>query len=724
MDPEVLQNVANAVMVMQDPSAPAETKHEAFEYFNAFKDQAQDAPAYGLYMASIQEQSMIADHNDLIRHFGLQLLEHCVQHRWDSYAQEQKEEMKQALLHNLIMRGTFPLLQERPFIMEKIASLVSEVAIREWPQRWPDFLDILLEIAANSSTQTYIVLTCLKTFTETIFQFSDALTNQRRNDLVRSHLRLMLVVALVASFNNLPTAEEHQEQLQTLFGAILQEWLNLEHIVSSPEQLVEYGGLNQPMVDNQNNRTMMMTILGSLATALSNTKPRPAPYAKATPNGNGGCDSGGIGSAFPSQALCELALPLVLSLVRTLHTLETQACTALSGELRVLLGLRRSDMLLHLPNVVDESARQMDPHLLWVDRSQLWLASLRTNVYTILQSCAKHGILYYEGVLPMFADTVMTGLDEMSSHNWKAFFRHVVAPFEQYIPRSPPALDAATAVLGQLYASAAAFLERALPPIEAADQAAANGNAREAPQATMASSFLTAEQREIVDDALRSTAADAVLVHFHQMLSDHCQPAADKGKDEIFVSPLATYFLFSDATALAIIRITQVALTRGSGSLAKRAASCVSRIVRTTAGNDVYRGVVQQQLLPATLKAMFHHGQHQEYLTDFVNLLMRCIDVLQPEDIPDAFGSIPNLDVEAIQRYYSEVQSGHLKSVKSKRNQLKKLFQSCIGLHVSQWASDRVKVLNLPEKLFLSSKQRRSTQDSDDVTVLPDFFDA
>ena len=72
----------------------------------------------------------------------------------------------------------------------------------------------------------------------------------------------------------------------------------------------------------------------------------------------------------------------------------------------------------------------------------------------------------------------------------------------------------------------------------------------------------------------------------------------------------------------------------------------------------------------------------------------------------------------------AQVRSGQLKNQKSKRNQLKKLFHSCIGLHVSQWAADRVKVLNLPEKLFLASKHQAAQEDEEDVAVLQSFFDS
>ena len=134
----------------------------------------------------------------------------------------------------------------------------------------------------------------------------------------------------------------------------------------------------------------------------------------------------------------------MFGLLTTLHTLETQACDVLPGDLRMLVGMRRSEMILHLPNPPDDAARQMDSFSLWLDRSQLWLATLRSHVYSVVESSAKCGLLYREDVLAAFLEAALTGLGEMSANNMKAFLRHVVAPFEQYMPRAPPGLPVAT----------------------------------------------------------------------------------------------------------------------------------------------------------------------------------------------------------------------------------------------------------------------------------------
>lgn len=63
-----------------------------------------------------------------------------------------QEQVKQAMLQ--LMQNSVQDWQQEPlFIRTKIGKLVAEVAKREYPQRWPEFLDIMLQV-------TTVVLLC------------------------------------------------------------------------------------------------------------------------------------------------------------------------------------------------------------------------------------------------------------------------------------------------------------------------------------------------------------------------------------------------------------------------------------------------------------------------------------------------------------------------------------------------------------------------------------
>ena len=63
---------------------------------------------------------------------------------------------------------------------EKIAAVVSEIAKRDWPQRWPEFMDCLQRLEAMGATQfSYVNKRSGKTATMPYWIFSaEALDDQ------------------------------------------------------------------------------------------------------------------------------------------------------------------------------------------------------------------------------------------------------------------------------------------------------------------------------------------------------------------------------------------------------------------------------------------------------------------------------------------------------------------------------------------------------------------
>ncbi len=47
----------------------------------------------------------------------------------------------------IVKQGTKDLLEEQPFIKEKVATIIVEIAKRDWPQQWADLLNTLVQIS-------------------------------------------------------------------------------------------------------------------------------------------------------------------------------------------------------------------------------------------------------------------------------------------------------------------------------------------------------------------------------------------------------------------------------------------------------------------------------------------------------------------------------------------------------------------------------------------------
>lgn len=98
---QIAEELARAVELTMDPCVPQQKRVEAYVACERFKETSPVCVQCGLYLA----QQNNASH--FVRHFGLQLMEHCVKYRWNQISQEEKLFIKVRLIQNLslIFRG-------------------------------------------------------------------------------------------------------------------------------------------------------------------------------------------------------------------------------------------------------------------------------------------------------------------------------------------------------------------------------------------------------------------------------------------------------------------------------------------------------------------------------------------------------------------------------------------------------------------------------------------
>eukprot|EP00026_Physarum_polycephalum_P001024 Phypoly_transcript_01025.p1 GENE.Phypoly_transcript_01025~~Phypoly_transcript_01025.p1 ORF type:complete len:1165 (+),score=182.52 Phypoly_transcript_01025:289-3495(+) len=94
---------------------------------------------------------------------------------------------------SILARGTKDMMVEQIYIKEKVATLVVEIAKRDWPQQWDDLLNNLVQISMMGDTQAELILLVLRTLPDEIVVFNDTtttsssssvLTEQRKKDLM------------------------------------------------------------------------------------------------------------------------------------------------------------------------------------------------------------------------------------------------------------------------------------------------------------------------------------------------------------------------------------------------------------------------------------------------------------------------------------------------------------------------------------------------------------
>ncbi|XP_006882200.1 PREDICTED: exportin-5 [Elephantulus edwardii] len=242
------EQLVKAVTVMMDPSSTQRYRLEALKFCEEFKEKCPICVPCGLRLA---EKTQIA----IVRHFGLQILEHVVKFRWNSMSRLEKFYLKNSVME-LIANGTLSILEEENHIKDVLSRIVVEMIKREWPQHWPDMLVELDTLSKQGETQTELVMFILLRLAEDVVTFQ-TLPPQRRRDIQQTLTQNMgrifsfLLNTLQENLNKYrqvktDTSQESKAQanyrvgvaaLNTLAGYI--DWVSMNHITAENCKLLE-----------------------------------------------------------------------------------------------------------------------------------------------------------------------------------------------------------------------------------------------------------------------------------------------------------------------------------------------------------------------------------------------------------------------------------------------------------------------------------------------------
>uniref|UniRef100_A0A8C5MZE0 Exportin 5 n=1 Tax=Leptobrachium leishanense TaxID=445787 RepID=A0A8C5MZE0_9ANUR len=189
----------------------------------------------------------------VVRHFGLQVLEHVIKFRWNDMSGEDKLCLKDSVM-GLISNGMHPVLEEGAHIKNVFARIVVEMIKREWPQNWPDMLSELDALTKKGEVQTELVMFILLRLAEDVVTFQ-SLPPQRRRDIHSTMTQSMdklfafMLGILQESVTQYQLQKNYPAQtgqglcrvavaaLNTLAGYI--DWVPITHIVADNCKLLE-----------------------------------------------------------------------------------------------------------------------------------------------------------------------------------------------------------------------------------------------------------------------------------------------------------------------------------------------------------------------------------------------------------------------------------------------------------------------------------------------------
>ncbi|XP_050524783.1 exportin-5 [Daktulosphaira vitifoliae] len=173
----VVQQLANAVDLTMNPSMPQDKRHEAYRLCDSFKN---EFPLCIQCQCALYFTSDNAPYTDMVRHFGLQLMEHCIKFRWYQMSQEDKVLIKNTIMS--LVNSATPALQIN-YLKDALARVVVEMIKREWPQHWPGMLNELDYATTLGFYQTETVMLIFLRLIEDVVILQTVDNAARRRDI-------------------------------------------------------------------------------------------------------------------------------------------------------------------------------------------------------------------------------------------------------------------------------------------------------------------------------------------------------------------------------------------------------------------------------------------------------------------------------------------------------------------------------------------------------------
>lgn len=185
----ILPKIHEALKVIHSPYSTNQARQEAQAFLEDVKT-SDEAPSHGFNLAFNKPQEPV------VRHYGLSLLEHAVNHRWEDYSPEHRD-----YLRTWVLQLAEAVSAEDPsYLRNKIAQLWVEVAKRAWVSSWMDMDTLLVRLwrVPNSPVHKQFVLQILETLSDEIFNGDDVVVALREGALSKACVEIFTPAAVLS----------------------------------------------------------------------------------------------------------------------------------------------------------------------------------------------------------------------------------------------------------------------------------------------------------------------------------------------------------------------------------------------------------------------------------------------------------------------------------------------------------------------------------------------
>ncbi|TMW62016.1 hypothetical protein Poli38472_009509 [Pythium oligandrum] len=199
MDPQLYHQVLLAIQVNHSHVAGQSERTAAYAFIEEFKNR-DDCALYAVAIfkaptASAVDVNGVPTANDATlspievhtrQHFALHVLEHYVLTHWSRLPVADQLHLRSELMVMLLQ--TVPSSEDPVFIKEKKVALIAQIAKRQFPQRWPDFLTDILQVwQVGTPSQIELLLMILRSLAEDCVSssFNSTIPPARRKDILQ-----------------------------------------------------------------------------------------------------------------------------------------------------------------------------------------------------------------------------------------------------------------------------------------------------------------------------------------------------------------------------------------------------------------------------------------------------------------------------------------------------------------------------------------------------------
>ncbi|KAJ2883175.1 karyopherin [Coemansia aciculifera] len=193
MDSAVVQRVIQALDLVYSSDTSVEQRREAEAVCQQVRNDP-EALAYGFYLANPGNQ-----YPAMVRHFGLQVVEHAIRHRWGG-TNNGLDAQGCVAIRDKVLELIFNLTREdKPYIREKLVSILVMLIVRAWLSAgWTNLSEQLMRLYSQSAEGRELALSVWRTLGEEMFVYDrDPVVTIRKSHLTNGIVGALLPKSVV-----------------------------------------------------------------------------------------------------------------------------------------------------------------------------------------------------------------------------------------------------------------------------------------------------------------------------------------------------------------------------------------------------------------------------------------------------------------------------------------------------------------------------------------------